>query len=141
MERPTRANQTSPVTLPYYIAGIVSVALGIVIISMVVNFAWWQSVLLGAGVSLVVWGITFTILEVRRIAGISTTGRTPDEIEAYRNRRPAVLVQPATGEACPHHEDYAESPGLDQGQLTSNLSDSTPLIDRLLRSRGSEERR
>jgi hypothetical protein len=91
--------------------------------------------LLGSGISLVVWGIIFTVLEVRRIAGISMAHRTRDEVEAYQNRRPAVLVQPPTGEACPHHEDHAESPGLDQGQLTSALQGTTPLIDRLLQAR------
>jgi hypothetical protein len=120
--------------LQYYVAGIVSVAFGVAILSMVVSFIWWQSLLLAMGMSLVVWGITFTVLEVRRIAGIH---RTLDEVVAYRNQCGAVVVQPPTGDACPHHEDYPESPGMDQGQLTSNLQGSTPLIDLLLHSRRS----
>ena|SRR5579871_1332363 len=127
--------QKSPVAVPYYVAGIVSVGLGVAIVSMVVSFAWWQSLLLATGISLVVWGITFTVLEVRRIAGISTAHRTVDEIEAYRNQYRVGVVQPPTGDAVPHHEDYPESPGMDQGQLTSRLQGSTPLVDRLLRSR------
>jgi hypothetical protein len=135
MPSTTVRNQRSPVALPYYVAGIVSVAVGVAIISMVVSFAWWQSLMLALGISLVVWGITFTVLEVRRLAGISTAHRTLEEIEAYRNECQAGLVQPPTGDAWPHHEDYPESPGRDQGQLTSSLEGSTPLIDRLLRPR------
>lgn len=132
----TANHPSSPVALPYYIASIVGVAVGVVMISMAVGLVWWQSLALGVGVSLVVWGVTFTVLEVRRIAGISTASRTPDEIEAYRNRHRAVLVLPPTDEPCIHHENCAESPGMDQGQLTSNLPAGTPLIDRLLHARG-----
>jgi hypothetical protein len=134
MQHPSATEKRSPVALPYYVAGIVSVALGVAIISMLLSFVWWQSLLLATGISLVVWGITFTVLEVRRIADISTPRRTLDETEAYRNRPRAVFVQSPTGDACLHHEDYAESPGMDQGQLTSSLGGSTPLVDRLLHS-------
>jgi hypothetical protein len=44
-----------------------------------------------------------------------------------------VIVEGPTGEATPHHEAHAGSPGLDQGQLTSNLPDHTPNIGNLMR--------
>lgn len=84
MEKANRPS--SPVVLPYYFAALVSVAVGMLMISMALGLIWWQGLVLVVGISLVVWSITFTLLEVRRIAGISAASRTPDEVQAYRNR-------------------------------------------------------
>jgi hypothetical protein len=42
-----------------------------------------------------------------------------------------MLVKQAVCECepCPHHENYPESPGEDQGQLTSHLPGSTPFFN------------
>ena len=95
---------------------------------------WWQTALLLTGGLLGAWATLFSFLEVRRL------GQTPNERQTkalaedpYLSRE--VVVAPSTGEPCPHHEDYPESAGLDQGQLTSSLPGGTPLIESLLSRR------
>jgi len=90
------------------------------------------------GCLIVAWAVVFSFLEVNRLATHSTKITGPDEvIDPDAPRR--IVVEPPTGEATPHHEFHVGSPGLDQGQLTSQLPDATPLIDRLL-GRGRRKR-
>jgi hypothetical protein len=91
-----------------------------------------QTLLLLAGSLIVVWAIVFTFLEVGRIAARDSSIVGPDDgVDPDAPRR--VVVEGPTGEATPHHEVHAGSPGLDQGQLTSSLPDHTPSIGSLLR--------
>ena len=91
------------------------------------------------GCLIVGWAILFSVLEVRRL-GQTAKERADEALEdanPYSSR--IVVVEPPTGERYPHHEDHAESPGLDQGQRTSQLPDSMPFIDRFL-SRGLDKK-
>jgi hypothetical protein len=85
-----------------------------------------QRLLLLIGSVFVAWAIVFCFLEVRRIGRKAPVKAA----EFYRTR--TATIEPATGEPYPHHEYRAESPGLDQGQLTSQLSGTTPFVDRFL---------
>ena len=97
-----------------------------------------QTILAVIGAVVVGWAILFSILEVRRLA------KTPAEAaqaleEASNPYTPrTVVVDPPTADPYPHHEDYTQSSGCDQGQLTSRIPDTTPLIARLLGRRRGE---
>lgn len=93
--------------------------------SGIVGLVWWQSGLMIVGAVIVGWAALFSILEVRRLAGM---GEAPGD-NGYPSRE--LVVEPPTGEAYPHHEDHAESPGYDQTQLTSRIRETTPLVDKL----------
>jgi hypothetical protein len=94
----------------------------------------WESLVLLMGTLILVWAIVFTILEMYRLARLPKNGsgqaviEDEDDLDFPRT----VVVQPPTGEPCPHHEYYPESPGLDQGQLTSQLPGSTLWIGELM---------
>lgn len=98
-----------------------------------------QTALLLVGGLIGAWATVFTLLEIRRL------GQTPKERadEALIRENPyfsrSVTVQPPTGDPCPHHEDYPESAGLDQGQLTSRTPEPTPFIEDLLAKRRRKE--
>jgi len=99
----------------------------------VAGLAWWQSLLMLFTCLTVGWAILFSILEVRRL-GQTPKERADEALEGSSNPYPARIVDvaPPTGDPYPHHEDYAESAGLDQSQLTSRLPNSTPFIDGIL---------
>ena len=100
--------------------------------SAMAGLTWWQSLIMLIGFLIGAWATLFSFLEVRRLA------QTPKDRadEELRNANPyssrMVVVEPPTGDPYPHHEDYPESSGQDQGQLTSHLPDETPLIGRFL---------
>ena len=114
---------------------------GIVLYSLTEKLSWSQIMLLSAGSLLVIWAIVFTFVEVQRIAGQSQKSivQSFDEADDWDLPR-RVVVEPPTDEPCPHHEDHAGSEGLDQGQLTSQLSGTTPLIAEL-RDRAQRKKR
>ncbi len=96
----------------------------------------WQTVLLWIGCLLGAWATLFSFLEVRRLA------RSPkDTAEEARQEEPnpygprTLVVRPETGDAQVHHEYYPESAGFDQGQLTSQISGSTPFVEEFLNRR------
>lgn len=92
----------------------------VVLYSLTARWNFWQSLWLTVGVLVVVWGILFSILEVRRIAARSKSIVGPaDIVDPDAPRK--VVVEPPTGEATPHHEMHPGSAGLDQGQLTSRM--------------------
>ena len=101
--------------------------------SGITGLAWWQSLLLVIGAVIVGWAALFSVLEMRRVS------QTPEE--AARAREAAVnpytartlIVDPPTADPYPHHEEYTQSAGFDQGQLTSRIADTTPLIEKFLR--------
>jgi hypothetical protein len=108
------------------------VATCIILYSLMAELSGWQSLVLLLGVLVVVWAIIFSFLEVRRIASRSQKITGPDEaVDPDAPRR--VLVEPSTGDPCPHHENHNGSPGMDQGQFTSQLRGETPLIEFLQR--------
>lgn len=99
--------------------------------SLIARLVWWQSLLLLIVCLFGVWMIVFSFLEVYRATrnAKNTASEALDaDTDPYASR--TVTVGPPTGEPYPHHEDYAESPGLDQGQLTSQLPDWTPFMGR-----------
>ena len=101
----------------------------------------WEILLWCMGACLVVGGIIFTFFEVRRLAGISrsTQELAREEAEADRMTRRVVVVEGPTDHPYPHHEDFAESEGSDQGQLTSRSPEGTPLIGKLWNKRRGQE--
>jgi hypothetical protein len=120
----------------YLVISTVAIA-GVMTISGLSGLSWWQSLLMLIGSLIVVWTVLFTFLEVRRLGQTPKGLEGPAEGDPYAPRK--LVVAPPTGDAYPHHEDYVESQGFDQGQLTSRIADSTPFVDRLLRRREKKE--
>jgi hypothetical protein len=115
-----------------YMAATAVTATCLVLYSLMAGLPLSETLVLLLGVLIVVWAIIFTFLEVRRIAARAKSIAGSDElVDPDAPRR--VIVEGPTGEATPHHEAHAGSPGLDQGQLTSNLPDHTPNIGNLMR--------
>ncbi len=103
--------------------------------SWIVGLVWWQAVLLVIGCLIGAWATLFSFLEVHRLnaAPKSAEEALREEVDPYASR--SVVVDPPTGDPYPHHEDYAQSSGQDQGQLTSRLTDSTPFVDAIMNRR------
>jgi hypothetical protein len=126
----------SQVAFTYVVISAVVIT-AVLLYSLVADLTWPQRVWLTVGVLIVVWGIVFSILEVRRIAARSESILGPaDVVDPDAPRK--VVVEPPTGEATPHHELHAGSEGLDQGQLTSRLT-GTPTPGELFR-RGHDKK-
>jgi hypothetical protein len=100
--------------------------------SLMHRLGWTERVLLLIGGISVAWGILFTFLEIRRLAQTSKE-RAEDILAEEKERFGPETIKPPTGDPYPHHEDYPESAGFDQGQLTSRISGSTPFIEDLAR--------
>ncbi len=109
------------------------------IYSGIVGLAWWQSLLAVIGAVVVGCAVLFSVLEVRRLA--QTPNEAAKALEEASNPYSArtVVVDPPTADPYPHHEDYAQSSGFDQGQLTSRIADTTPFINRF-GTRGRKEK-
>jgi hypothetical protein len=110
--------------------------------SFIAGLAWWQTMLVLIGGLSGAWATVFSFLEIRRLAQTpkdAADEALKEEADPYTSR--AVFVEPPTGDPYPHHEDYAESAGLDQGQLTSQLPDSSPLLDTFLSRRRSQKQK
>jgi hypothetical protein len=105
-----------------------------ILYSMMTGLTRTQSVLVSSGSVLVACAAAFFLLEVRRMAGGAkgADGVNP-EPNLYVSRN--VPVAPTTGEPYPHHEEFAESAGFDQGQLTARIPDSTPFVEDFLSRR------
>jgi len=99
----------------------------------------WQTAMVSVGLLLGAWATLFSFLEVRRLA------QTPKSVDEALKEEPdpyaprTVVVEPPTGVPYPHHEDYPESAGLEEGQLVSRLTDPTPLIEDYLIRRHKEK--
>jgi hypothetical protein len=85
-------------------------------------------------------GLAFSLLELRRRAHrnperdskrIAELEAFEIELAAQRERAEEAMTEVAGPEPYRHHEDHAESPGYDQGQLTSRLAGTTPFLKRL----------
>lgn len=109
------------------------------IYSGLAGLVWWQSLLTVIGAVVVGWTALFSILELRRLA--QTPSEAAKALEEASNPyfTRTVVVEPATADPYPHHEDYVQSSGFDQGQLTSRIPDTTPFINRFGRRGGKEK--
>jgi len=125
-------------TFLYVVISAIAIAF-VMTYSGIAGLAWWQSLLMLIGCLTVGWAFLFSVLEMRRLAQKPKNKGDEALTEANPYSPRIVAVKPPTGEPYPHHEYYAESQGFDQGQLTSQLPDSTPFIDRFL-SRGREKK-
>lgn len=127
------------ITFLYVVISAVAVAC-VMIYSGIAGLHWRQSLLLLTGGLIGAWATLFSFLEFRRI-GQTPENRTREALKEYPDPYAPriVVVAPPTGDPCPHHEDYPESQGLDQGQLTSTLPYSTPFIDRFLSRRRTKK--
>ena len=122
--------QTSRVMFAFGVATAAAITC-IVLYSLMARLSGFETLFLLIGSLVVLWAILFTFYEVRRIATRSKSIRGEvHEIDPDGPRR--VIIQPPTGDPWPHHEYAPESPGQDQGQLTSRLS-GTPSIRELFR--------
>jgi hypothetical protein len=111
--------KASQVAFTYVVISAVVIT-AILLYSLVAELSWPQRLWLTVGVLIVVWGIVFSIHEVRRIATRSESILGPaDVVDPDAPRK--VIVEPPTSEATPHHEMHPGSAGQDQGQLTSRL--------------------
>lgn len=107
------------------------------IYSGLAGLTWWHSMLMVVGAVAVGCAILYSILEMRRLAQTPHEAAKAAEKAANPYRPRTVVVDPPTADPYPHHEDYEQSSGFDQGQLTSRIADTTPLIGKLQR-RASE---
>jgi hypothetical protein len=123
-----------------YLAISALVLAGAMTFSGIAGLTTLQTVLLLIGCLIGAWGTLFTLLEIRRITR-TPTDKANDALEVaaspYASR--TVIVKPPTGEPYPHHEYFTESPGLDQGQLTSRIPGDTPFIESFLSRRRSKK--
>lgn len=110
--------------------------------SLIADLRTWQTVLLFMGALLGAWATLFSLLEMHKL------GQTPKcEADEALKEKPdpyaprAVVVMPPTGAPYPHHEDYPESAGLEEGQLVSRLPYPTPLIEDFLNRRALKKQR
>ncbi len=91
-------------------------------------------ILMGAA-AVLIGGIAFSLLKMQRSVPSARSRKLARECDAFqgdlvRIEREKLLEQsPPRDEPYPHHETHPESPGEDQGQLTSHLSGSTPFFD------------
>lgn len=85
--------------------------------------------------AVVVGGIVFSILELswrRNSKEVMDQSESIDRFEAElaeRRAKAESATLPEHLEPYRHHEQHPESPGFDQGQLTSNLPGTTPFFD------------
>jgi len=99
--------------------------------SLIANLGPVQSSLLLAGALLVGGAFVFSYMEIRRItrppASVDTR-KLDEDPDPYGPRK--LTIAAPTKDAYPHHEDYVESRGLDQSQLTARIPGSTPFLGR-----------
>jgi len=101
---------------------------GAIVYSMLAGLTRLQSLFLLVGSVLVACAAVFFSLEVRRMArGARGVEAVKAEADIYASR--SVPVNPPSGEPYPHHEQFVESAGFDQGQLTSRIPGETPFLE------------
>jgi hypothetical protein len=93
------------------------------------------SLILMGSAAVLIAGIVFSLLKMQRPVPSASSRRAARHCDAFqaalvRIERAKLLEQSTnTDEPYPHHETHPESPGEDQGQLTSHLSGSTPFFE------------
>ena len=123
------------------------VVISVAAVGCAMTFSWiadlnrLQTVLLLMGGLLGAWATLFSLLEIRRLAqkSKSVDEALKEEADPYAPR--TVVVGPPTGAPYPHHEDYPESAGLEEGQLCSRLTNPTPLIEDFLNRRSKTKQK
>jgi len=91
-------------------------------------------ILMGAA-AVLIGGIVFSLLKTQRSVPSADSRRLARQYDAFqadlvRIEREKLLEQSTNSdEPYPHHETHPESPGQDQGQLTSHLPGSTPFFE------------
>ncbi|HYL73557.1 MAG TPA: hypothetical protein VEU96_05100 [Bryobacteraceae bacterium] len=107
------------------------------VLVLVAGFSWQSCAILMLGMALLIGGIMFSILEMNRIADRKRAKEVAAEIAAVEAFEALLAAQRAQAERelppegvepYRHHEEHEESPGYDQGQLTSRLSGTTPFL-------------
>ena len=106
-----------------------------IIIGMVTGFSWGKYLLVTIVSAVLLGGLLYTFRAMYKAGRQDQVTEQSDERSADCpiHLRPTHGTEttnggPPTGEPYPHHEDYPESAGEDQGQLTSHLPGSTPLM-------------
>jgi hypothetical protein len=114
--------KSSRVAFAFAVASAIVITI-VILYTLVAGFTAFQASVLLGGCLIVMWAIMFSFFEIHRIARHSNSIiREDSDVDPDAPRK--VIVQPPTEEATPHHEFRPESPGLDQGQLMSNVSGS-----------------
>lgn len=131
MWRKSRANSQVDLAFRFEeMLAIVAAATLSLITGLMAGLPWQQCLILMFGVSCLVGGIVFTLLEMRRLthppAGATAPLQTTKAATALRR---IVVHSWRNIDPLPHHENCPECPGQDQGQRTSNLPDSTPFLE------------
>ena len=90
-------------------------------------------ILMGAA-AILIGGIVFSLLKTQRPVPSASGRRLARQYQALEADLARIGTEklqgqsPSRDEPYPHHETYPESPGEDQGQLTSHLPGSTPFL-------------
>jgi hypothetical protein len=98
---------------------------------------WLACLILMGAAAVLIGGIVFSLLKTQRPVLSASARRLARQYEVFqtdlaRIEREMLRDQSITiEEPYPHHETHPESPGQDQGQLTSHLSGSTPFFEGL----------
>lgn len=120
--------------------GMIAAATLALLVGLVEGLSLPDCLILVMGAAVITGGVIFTILEVHRLASPAGAPVTQPEhpsahgLSAFANLGRAMQPVAESTEACPHHEYYPESPGQDQGQLTSRWPSSTPSLREFLRA-------
>jgi len=123
-----------------YVVGSAIAMTAAIVYSLMAGLVWWHALLVFGGCLLAAWVIVFAFLDVRGSGQNATKNEALQEgPDPYASR--TLEVAPPTGEAYPHHEDYVESQGFDQGQLTARIPGSTPFFDSFLERREKQKAR
>ena len=91
-------------------------------------------ILMGAA-AMLIGGIVFSLLKTQRPVPSASARRLARQYQAFEADLARIgtekLQEQSTSrdEPYPHHETHPESPGEDQGQLTSHLPGSTPFLE------------
>ena len=128
-------SENNQATLFECLLSVAATATTALIFSLLTGLKWQGSLMVMASVALLIGGIVYSLLEMRRL-GYPAIHHDPSRFnqpERLRipHRQTAWQHSAAVDEACFHHENHPESAGEDQGQLLSHLSGSTPFLERL----------
>lgn len=94
--------------------------------SLFAGLTFLHGSLLVVGCLLVGWAFVYNFMEVRRATLARKKAGEAAPTEPYPYGPHEVVTAPSTGDSYPHHEDYVESQGFDQSQLTARIPDQTP---------------
>jgi hypothetical protein len=127
-----------------YLLPMVAAASAALMYSLLAGVSWPVCLMLMCSTAALVGGVAFTLVQMH-ILGLpyqrysSERAVQHDRVDANESLEMRLTMQQemlVTRSNCeyrpyPHHEDFPESAGEDQGQLTSHLSGSTPFVEDL----------